>query len=138
MNPYRHPTPRPYPVEIRYIPANAVVGALKGILAGLLGATFVVGMIVLFSGCTPAEVATTNAVLSDVAAGCMAAELAASVVPAGTVASVVAADLKLVCPLVNVAETDIEAVITAFEKNQTDAGVGMYVPSPHVRAVKSP
>ncbi len=40
MNPYRHPTPRPYPVEIRYIPANAVVGALKGILAGLLGVDF--------------------------------------------------------------------------------------------------
>jgi hypothetical protein len=74
------------------------------------------------AACTPAEINTLNTIFTDAQTACMAFALASAAIPPGTPVAQVANDVKAVCALANVAESDIETVISAFMQNQAATG----------------
>jgi hypothetical protein len=75
---------------------------------------------------------TEQAIFTDVQVACQAEALATSVIPPGTPVALVAADVELACDLTLAVDTDVQAVVAAYEAAQAEAGVSatVYVPSP--------
>jgi hypothetical protein len=76
--------------------------------------------------------AEAKAILTDVQIGCTAEALATSVIPPNTPAAQVAADIEIACNITMTVDTDVQAIVNAYEANQAEAGVTAtaYVPSP--------
>lgn len=78
-------------------------------------------------GCTPAQQAQA---LTDIDEGCVASELAGSVIPAGTPEATVAADVEVACGLADTALPDLVKIIDSFESTAAPAVGATYKPAP--------
>ena len=119
----------------------AVVPAAVVKAAGPLAVLFFAASSILFAGhlaaCTPAEIAATNAVFTDVQTACQAEALASSVIPAGTEASVVAKDVASACGIASTLLPWVQNVVTSWMAAQAAAGtvpsVPTYSPTPMLK-----
>lgn len=120
------PAPPAPPVVV--VPPSAVAKAV-----GPLAVLFFAASSILFAGhlvaCTPAQIAATNAVFTDVQTACQAEALATSVIPAGTEASAVAKDVAAACGIANTLLPWVQNVVTSWMAAQTAAGLVPSVPT---------
>lgn len=138
-NPLGTPPAPPAPAPVVVVPPAVVPAAVKA--AGPLAVLFFAASSILFAGhlaaCTPAEIAATNAVFTDVQTACQAEALASSVIPAGTEASVVAKDVASACGIASTLLPWVQNVVTSWMAAQAAAGtvpsVPTYSPTPMLK-----